>query len=238
MPWLPAGVLVALAGLIAALEGSWQWLAVASFAVVAAGTIAAQSVELVTHERLLLRLTRLNQLTARQARLDPLTRLPNRAALDTRLAEEVERSIRYRHPASVLFVDVDHFKAINDLQGHAAGDRALRAISNTIRSTIRTPDFVARFGGEEFVIIAPGTWSVDAAVLGKRIQTAVGHAVHHADGSEVTVSVGIAGVPEHAATPDDVLRTADEALYLAKRAGRNRVEIAVAPGDQDLLDNS
>jgi diguanylate cyclase (GGDEF)-like protein len=154
------------------------------------------------------------------------------------LAEEVERAIRYRHPASVLFVDVDHFKSINDLQGHEAGDRALLAIGNTIRSTIRTPDFVARFGGEEFVIIAPGTWSVDASVLGRRIQTAVGETVYHADDRPVTVSIGIAGVPEHAATAEDVLRVADEALYRAKRSGRDRVEIAALLDDQDLLDNS
>ena len=138
----------------------------------------------------------------------------------------------------MLFVDVDHFKSINDLHGHEAGDRALRAIGNTIRSTIRTPDFVARFGGEEFLIIAPGTWTVDATVLGRRIQTAVGDTVSHADGRPVTVSVGIAGVPEHAATAEDVLRVADEALYRAKRAGRNCVEIASVPEDQDRLDNS
>jgi diguanylate cyclase (GGDEF)-like protein len=184
------------------------------------------------------RLTRLFQETARQARQDPLTRLPNRAALTGRLLEEVERAIRYRQPASLLFIDVDHFKSINDLQGHDAGDRALREIGNTIRATIRTPDFVARYGGEEFVVIAPGTWSVDATVLGGRIQVAVGKAVHHSDGTPVTVSVGIAGIPEHAALPDDVLRLADEALYRAKHGGRNRIEIATVPDDQDLRDNS
>lgn len=237
-PWAPAAALVAIAATAVALDGSWRWLAIGSFAVLAACTIAAQGADIIARERLLVRLTRLNQLTASQARLDPLTRLPNRAALDTRLAEEVERAIRYRHPVAILFIDVDRFKAINDLFGHAAGDSALREISARIRATIRTPDFVARFGGEEFVVIAPGTWSVDAVVLGSRIQTAIGETVHHQPGEPVTVSIGIAGVPEHAIAGDDVLRASDEALYRAKHNGGNRIEIAAGADAQDRRDSS
>lgn len=224
--WIPAVSLAALLLAVFGLEDAWRWLAVASFAAVAVATISAQGVDLIVRERLLERLTDLARLAAHHARIDPLTRLPNRAALDVRLNEEVERSLRYRHPISILFIDVDHFKSINDLLGHQAGDRALHEIGGVIRTTIRTPDFVARFGGEEFVVIAPGTWSIDATVLGRRIQSAVGEAVRHADGKPVSVSVGIAGVPEHADSPETVLRAADEALYRAKHAGRNRVEIA------------
>lgn len=236
--WLAVASLISLMVLATLLDEAWSLLAVASFAVVSAGTIAAQGVDIVDRERLLVRLTRLNQLTAHQARLDPLTRLPNRAALDARLNEEVERAIRYRQPASVLFIDADHFKGINDCHGHEAGDRALREIATTIRQSIRTPDFVARFGGEEFVVIAPGTWAVDALVLGSRIQRGIGKAIRHSDGQPVTVSIGIAGIPEHAVSAEEALRKADEALYRAKRSGRDCVVVSDISANQDVRDNS
>jgi diguanylate cyclase (GGDEF)-like protein len=162
------------------------------------------------------------------ARLDPLTGLPNRAALDARLAEEVERSVRYGQPLSILFVDIDHFKEINDTRGHQVGDEVLQSMASVLRSTIRTPDFVARYGGEEFVIIAPGTWTADGAVLGGRIQDAVARLAPQPLGGPITVSIGIAGVPEHGRDPSVVLWIADLALYAAKNAGRNRVEIGIA----------
>jgi diguanylate cyclase (GGDEF)-like protein len=161
------------------------------------------------------------------ARLDPLTGLPNRAALDARLAEEVERSVRYGQPLSVLFVDIDHFKAINDTRGHQVGDEVLQSMASVLRSTVRTPDFVARYGGEEFVIVAPGTWTADGAVLGGRIQDAVARQAPQPLGGPITVSIGIAGVPEHGRDPSVVLRIADLALYAAKNGGRNRVEIGI-----------
>jgi diguanylate cyclase (GGDEF)-like protein len=177
------------------------------------------------------RMSELAILTAQyrdRAQLDPLTDLPNRAALDSRLLEEVERAVRYRHPMSLCFIDIDHFKAINDTSGHQVGDEILRGLANVLRSTVRTPDFVARYGGEEFVIIAPGTWSADAAVLGRRIQAAVAQDLPQPLGRAVTVSIGIAGIPEHGREPSAVLRVADIALYSAKSAGRNRVEIGTA----------
>ena len=177
------------------------------------------------------RMSELATLTAQyrsRAQLDPLTDLPNRAALDARLQEEVERAVRYRHPMSICFIDSDHFKAINDTGGHQVGDEILRGLGTVLRSTVRTPDFVARYGGEEFVIIAPGTWSADAAVLGRRIQAAVARELPQPLGRPVTVSIGIAGVPEHGRDASAVLQVADIALYEAKRAGRNRVEIGDA----------
>jgi diguanylate cyclase (GGDEF)-like protein len=170
-------------------------------------------------------LARQNERIRAFARLDPLTGLPNRAALDSRLAEEVERSVRYGQPLSVLFVDIDHFKAINDTRGHQVGDEVLQSLASVLRSTVRTPDFVARYGGEEFVIIATGTWTTDAAVLGGRIQDAVARQAPQPLGGPITVSIGIAGVPEHGRDPAVVVRVADLALYAAKNAGRNRVEI-------------
>ena len=174
------------------------------------------------------RMAELARMTAEmreRARLDPLTELPNRAALDARLEEEVERAVRYRQPLSVCFIDIDHFKTINDTHGHQTGDEVLRAVSRVVRATIRTPDFVARYGGEEFVVIAPGTWTEDAAVLGHRIQAAIAGQIPGPMGTPITVSIGIAGVPEHGRDSATILKVADLALYAAKYAGRNRVEI-------------
>ncbi|HQY30253.1 MAG TPA: GGDEF domain-containing protein [Thermomicrobiales bacterium] len=159
------------------------------------------------------------------ADLDDLTGLPRRGALRRRLDEEVERAIRYRQPMCVCFVDIDHFKRVNDTWGHQAGDQVLLQVGQTIRNTLRTPDFVARYGGEEFVVIAPGTWSEDARVLGTRVQQALA-GVEYGLPIDVTVSIGIASVPEHGTTADIVLARADHALYVAKFTGRNRVEVA------------
>jgi diguanylate cyclase (GGDEF)-like protein len=143
-----------------------------------------------------------------------------------RLDEEVERALRYRQPMCVCFVDIDHFKDINDQYGHAAGDLVLAKVGEVIRNTLRTPDFVARYGGEEFVIIAPATWTEDARVLGGRVQAALSEAEYDDLDLDLTVSIGIAGVPEHGTTADVVLHRADLALYAAKFGGRNRVEVA------------
>ncbi len=204
------------------------------------GLTALAVLQVITSQRLLIRdremrvqeLARINARVERIANLDHLTGLPNRAALSNRLNEEVERSVRYRHPMSVCFVDIDHFKLINDSLGHAVGDQVLQQIASVIRSTIRTPDFVARFGGEEFVVIAPGTWSADAVILGDRIQRAIADQVEQPLGRPITVSIGIAGVPEHGTDSLAVLERADQALYAAKFGGRNRVEIAT--GDDSL----
>ncbi|HRA48536.1 MAG TPA: GGDEF domain-containing protein, partial [Thermomicrobiales bacterium] len=130
-----------------------------------------------------------------------------------------------RQPMCVCFVDIDHFKRVNDTWGHQAGDQVLLQVGQTIRNTLRTPDFVARYGGEEFVVIAPGTWSEDARVLGTRVQQALA-GVEYGLPIDVTVSIGIASVPEHGTTADIVLARADHALYVAKFTGRNRVEVA------------
>jgi len=196
-----------------------------SIGVVVATASLVQGLIIAERDARMAELARVTAEIREQAQLDPLTELPNRAALDTRLEEEVERAVRYRQPLSVCFIDIDHFKTINDTHGHQVGDEVLRELSQVMRATIRTPDFVARFGGEEFVVIAPGTWTADAAVLGSRIQIAISEQVSQPLGRPVTVSIGIAGVPEHGRDPAALLKVADLALYAAKYAGRNRVEI-------------
>ena len=165
---------------------------------------------------------------ARTSQTDRLTMLPNREALERRLHEEIERALRHQQPLALCFVDIDHFKDVNDTHGHAVGDHVLAAVSDTLRSTVRTIDIVARYGGEEFVVIAPGTWSSDAVVLADRLRRRVAASNPSPLGWPLTISVGVASLPEHAADAETLLRKADEALYRSKRAGRDRTSVALA----------
>jgi diguanylate cyclase (GGDEF)-like protein len=155
------------------------------------------------------------------ATVDGLTRLPNRRGLMARLESEVSRSRRYGQPLSILLVDLDHLKRINDRRGHDAGDDALRRVGDAIRFGCRTTDVAGRWGGDEFLVLAPSTPLDEARRLGERIRDSVaglGGLV------PLTVSVGIAStVGAPAASPPDLLRRADAALYAAKRRGRNQV---------------
>jgi diguanylate cyclase (GGDEF)-like protein len=158
----------------------------------------------------------------RRLSTDALTGLLNRSAFIERMAQERERSERYPNRISVLAIDVDRLKDINDRGGHAAGDAALRAIGDAIRRGLRAADTACRFGGDEFAVMAPEADAEAAAVIAERIralgQTAVGPAL------EVTVSVGVASArPGERWSPTQLLERADRALYQAKRLGRNRV---------------
>jgi diguanylate cyclase (GGDEF)-like protein len=163
------------------------------------------------------------------SRTDALTGLPNRRELQERLIALASAARRYHQQSAVLMVDVDHFKAVNDTRGHEAGDLVLRAVANRLRAACRTEDSAGRWGGEEFLVIAPMTDLAGGARLGERIRSSVGAAVVPVgDGADidVTVSVGVAA----GEGGDDVLAEADAALYAAKRAGRNRV---VTAGEAD-----
>lgn len=193
---------------------------------IAAAIVIQQSVSYVRLAREAAELEVSRRELALAATVDPVSGLPNRRALDTRLREEAERAIRYKQPLSLCFVDVDHFKAVNDALGHATGDLVLREIGGILRRTVRGIDFVGRYGGEEFVIILPGTWSGDAMTLGDRLCRAVAHHAFVADGRRplrLSVSIGIAGLPEHARSGEALQHAADTAVYRAKAAGRNRV---------------
>lgn len=157
-----------------------------------------------------------------EARIDSLTGVANRRAFD----EEVGRRLaewRRRHvPMSLLLVDVDHFKKINDRYGHPTGDAVLRQLARVLEHTMREMDFVARFGGEEFAIVFPGTTLRDARRAAQRaLQAVAAHAFQHAGHElQVTISVGLAEV-QPADDAETLIRRADEALYLSKAAGRN-----------------
>ena len=165
------------------------------------------------------------------ATTDPLTRLPRRQVFEERLRQELERSARTGRPLAVALADVDDFKRLNDGHGHLAGDRALQAVAATLAGGCRSTDLVARFGGEEFVLLFPETGLEAAGALAEKLRAGVAaREVTGLDGERlsVTVSVGLAAAegPGGGVGPADLLRAADEALYRAKAGGKNRVEAA------------
>ncbi len=162
---------------------------------------------------------------------DPLTGVGNLRHMTTTLAKEVERASRFGHPLSVLLLDLDHFKRVNDSFGHTVGDAVLRELARRLASCVREVDTVARYGGEEFVIVAPETDPAGARHLAARVCDAVRDElfVVGPDMVSVTVSVGIAALPTHGTASGDLVRAADEGLYQAKRAGRDQWQVAPLP---------
>jgi diguanylate cyclase (GGDEF)-like protein len=176
-----------------------------------------------------------NQLTALEARIDQLTGIPNRRSFDRTLDREWRRAERTRQPIGLLMVDVDKFKHLNDTQGHPAGDRTLKRIASILDARLhRATDFVARYGGEEFAVILTDTSPSDIKAIAESLRAAVAEArlPNATDiGPCVSISIGAALTrPAPPLVPSSLLSGADQALYRAKRNGRNRVEFA------DLLD--
>ncbi|NVB81454.1 MAG: sensor domain-containing diguanylate cyclase [Kofleriaceae bacterium] len=165
------------------------------------------------------------------AMVDGLTGLFVRRYFDARIEEEIERSRRYGTPFSVIMLDVDDFKMLNDTYGHLVGDRVLRAIANVIKAQMRGVDTAARYGGEEMAVILPRTEMVGAYNLAERIREAIAELRITTDDEPpralaVTASLGISAYPESKAqTGEDLVRRADRALYRAKKTGKNRVEL-------------
>ncbi|SDU99464.1 GGDEF domain-containing protein [Pseudomonas mucidolens] len=163
----------------------------------------------------------------RSALRDPLTDTGNRIAMDQTLQREIDMAKRHLHPLSLLMLDIDHFKRVNDSHGHATGDKVLKAIAGLIKSQLRNVDMVFRFGGEEFLILLSNTGGEAAALVGERLRKAAQAQDYWADTTriELTVSLGCSTLlPGESA--DSLLRRADSALYVAKREGRNRLALA------------
>lgn len=166
---------------------------------------------------------------------DELTGLYNRRALGELLKEEAERHRRYGRPAALVMLDVDHFKSINDSFGHMLGDEVLRWLAQLVREAVRTADIPARYGGEELAIILPEMNSRQALGLAERLRRRVAARPFESRGRDgrivsvpITVSLGVAALPEDALCADTLVAAADEGLYAAKRGGRDR---AVRYGD-------
>jgi diguanylate cyclase (GGDEF)-like protein len=181
----------------------------------------------------------LHQEAQRLSITDGLTSLWNYRYMNMRLAQEVERAIRFHRPLALLVIDIDHFKQINDRYGHQRGDAILAELANRVVSETRGQvDTVARYGGEEFVLILPETPLEGAMVVAEKVRASIAGAPFGGEGEEpinVTVSIGIAVFPEHGAKPQNLIRAADQALYEAKGRGRDRVvtaqELDRASGD-------
>jgi two-component system, cell cycle response regulator len=163
---------------------------------------------------------------------DPLTGAGNLRHMTTTLAREVERAGRFGRPLSLLLLDLDHFKRVNDTFGHTAGDGVLTELARRLAACVREVDTVARYGGEEFVVVTPETDSGGAEHLANRICQAVRGAEFRVgdDTVPVTVSIGIASLPDHGSASGDLVRAADEGLYAAKRSGRDCWRVAAARG--------
>ena len=155
---------------------------------------------------------------------DPLTMIYNRRKLLELLGTEVEKAKRYSRPLSIIMLDIDHFKKVNDNYGHTTGDIVLKTITNIVGSVIRQVDIFARYGGEEFIVLSPETSIEGALVLAEKIRVAVGQYSYPAVGN-VTISAGVAEVLDKDSGAA-LITKADEALYVAKKGGRNRVEAA------------
>ena len=172
------------------------------------------------HELLQAQAAKLEEL----ATTDALTGAYNRRKFNELILAELERVRRYEHPLSLFILDIDHFKRINDTHGHEAGDEVLVVLADLIRAGIRATDSLARWGGEEFVVLSPEVTLEEAMRLAERLRTAAGTYEYSFVG-KVTASIGVA---QHRTgeTPDELFARADEALYRAKEGGRDRVEVA------------
>ena len=164
---------------------------------------------------------------------DQLTGLFNRREMDRLIDQELERVQRYGHPFSLLMIDIDHFKAVNDQYGHPIGDQVLRWLADIMEGRVRKTDRCIRYGGEEFAIVLPETSKENAQIVAEWLRRKVDDTpfwVKYPDGREadisITISLGIAEVPGNASDADTLIQAADTALYQAKSNGRNRVEIS------------
>jgi diguanylate cyclase (GGDEF)-like protein len=156
-----------------------------------------------------------------QAITDPLTGAFNRRHMETRLSEALESARRRNAPASVLIIDIDHFKRINDAHGHKAGDKVLKSLVRVVRSRARKVDHLFRMGGEEFVLLLPDTTEDDAMAVAEDLRQAIAQS-SLLDGTPVTVSIGVGSIhPDDSA--ESWIKDTDAAMYAAKEAGRNRV---------------
>lgn len=161
---------------------------------------------------------------------DPLTKVYNRRYLDRRIKEEVARSRRYSLELSVLMLDIDHFKRVNDTYGHQVGDVVLSTLGSLVKTSLRELDVVARYGGEEFLVICTNTGIDGAALVAERLRRLVESLqVEIPDGAggnqtiRISISIGVAGLNASIDSKDKLVQAADQALYRAKGEGRNRV---------------
>ncbi len=159
--------------------------------------------------------------------VDELTGVFNYRYLEQRLAEELQRATRHGYPVSVLYLDCDHFKLVNDTHGHETGNMVLRRVCEVLRANVRGEDFIGRLGGDEFLVVLPQTDPSGALIAAERVRTKLNALDLAAPSGErldfLAYSVGVASYPAHADTREALIRAADEAMYRAKKSGGDRV---------------
>ena len=161
-----------------------------------------------------------------QARIDALTGLKNRRTFDALLTDELARAKRFKRPASLLMIDIDYFKHVNDTYGHQVGDMVLKGLSKLLSREVRTIDHVCRYGGEEITVILPEIDLENAAKAAERMRVAVEAQqfdINTGESLHITVSIGVASFPAHADSAQALVAAADSAMYVAKQNGRNRI---------------
>jgi diguanylate cyclase (GGDEF)-like protein len=170
-----------------------------------------------------------------QSRVDTKTGLLNASTWEQEAEVEIARAVRTGSPLALALVDIDHFKAVNDTYGHLVGDKALRAVTDALRSQLRAYDLAGRFGGEEFAILLPHAREIDALTVAERLRVHIAGLsipVHDGDESgpsvQVTISVGVAALDGGGRELTDMLAAADAALYHAKETGRNKTHVITA----------
>lgn len=178
--------------------------------------------------------TELQRELAEQARTDPLTGAMNRRAMEEVALRETARSIRHGHPLCTIMLDIDHFKRLNDVRGHAAGDCALQALVRKVQTLLRSQDFFARIGGEEFTILLPDTSASAGILTAERVRGAIEELeIPYETGPiKFTVSAGVAQLDLANGSWEGMLKSADAAMYEAKESGRNSVAV-IPPKDMD-----
>jgi diguanylate cyclase (GGDEF)-like protein len=161
---------------------------------------------------------------SRRANRDGLTGLFNRRYMDEKLQEEMDRAVRYNRPLSLIMIDIDRFKKINDTYGHQKGDQVLTTVAKILSITSRNMDILCRYGGEEMTFILPETSPDHALVMAEMCRQRISDNVLKETDVKVTISLGVAGVSSHCATVENLIAASDRALYRAKDKGRDRVE--------------
>jgi diguanylate cyclase (GGDEF)-like protein len=173
-----------------------------------------------------------------RAATDGLTGLPNKRAVTDAMKRLFAQASTTASPLGLLLIDLDHFKQINDEWGHPVGDQVLANVGAVLRSVLRAQDFAGRNGGEEFAVLLPDTGIPAALEIAERIRAAVAEISLPGADVSVTASLGVVGFPDHATTLDRLERLADAALYIAKRGGRNRAELADPASAEPLVAES
>jgi diguanylate cyclase (GGDEF)-like protein len=172
------------------------------------------------------------------AATDGLTGLPNKRATTDALKRLFAQSARTGSPLTLILLDLDHFKQINDRLGHPVGDQVLANVGAALRGALRVGDFAGRNGGEEFALLLPETPIATGYEIAQRVRVAIADITIAGVDVAVTASLGVSEYPDHASTPERLERLADAALYVAKRSGRNRTEIAdptIQPTAADIV---